>query len=115
MSDFRTADARPNSGIDRIRAGLVPILSAVLLRDEAGKPLLYASGEQRHAHLYQFRHTFVKEQLENGASLERIAELLGNMYKIVKKHYSAWVKDRQRLLDETVQASWDKKELAEYV
>jgi len=26
-----------------------------------------------------------------------IAELLGNTYKIVEKHYSAWVKDRQRL------------------
>jgi hypothetical protein len=115
MSGFSTADARPSSGIDRIRAALVPSLSTVLLRDEAGKPLLYGNGEQRRAHLYQFRHTFVKQPLESGAGLERIAEPLGNTYKIVEKHYSAWVRDRQRLLDETVQASWDKKELAEHV
>jgi site-specific recombinase XerD len=60
------------------------------------------------------RHTFVLEQINAGASLERIGELLGNTYKIVEKHYSAWVKSRQRALDETVLKSWDAKELASY-
>jgi hypothetical protein len=86
----------------------------VALKDEVGSPIKDRHGQQKYGHPYQLRHTFVKDQLENGASLERIAELLGNTYKIVEKHHSAWVKDRQKILDETVKASWDKKELAGY-
>jgi hypothetical protein len=60
------------------------------------------------------RHTFVLEQINAGASLERIAELLGNSYKIVEKHYAAWVHSRQKVLDETVAKSWDANELDGY-
>jgi len=84
----------------------------IALKDEEGNPILDRYGKQKYGHPYQLRHTFVKEQLDKGASLERIAELLGNTYKIVEKHYSAWVSDRQRILDETVRASWDHAELA---
>lgn len=53
----------------------------------------------------------MKEQLEAGASLERIAELLGNTYRIVERHYSAWVVSRQALLDDVVKKGWNEKEI----
>ncbi len=84
------------------------------MRDEEGQPILDRAGKQKYGHPYQMRHTFVLEQINAGASLERIAELLGNTYKIVEKHYSAWVQSRQKALDETVAKSWDAKELAGY-
>jgi site-specific recombinase XerD len=86
----------------------------IALRDEEGQPILDRAGNQKYGHPYQMRHTFVLEQINAGASLERIAELLGNTYKIVEKHYSAWVQSRQKPLDETVAKSWDAKELASY-
>jgi integrase len=112
----KRTDSKHETATGNIRRMLRPLFKAANVRlvDEEGQPILDRHGKQKYGHPYQFRHTFVKEQLANSASLERIAELLGNTYKIVEKHYSAWVKDRQRLLDETVQASWDKKELAEY-
>jgi hypothetical protein len=51
--------------------------------------------------------------VSNKKTFPRPSAPRGNTYKIVEKH-SAWVKDRQGLLDEAVQASWDEKELAEY-
>ena len=83
-------------------------------RDSEGNPILDRHGKQKYGHPYQLRHTFVLTQLQNGATLERIAELLGNTYKIVERHYSAWVSDRQAALDATVAKSWDEKELAAY-
>jgi site-specific recombinase XerD len=65
-----------------MRRALRPILSSILLNDETGSPILDRNGRQRFGYPYQFRHTFVKDQLQAGASLERIAELLGNTYKI---------------------------------
>jgi site-specific recombinase XerD len=106
--------SRHETATGNMRRMLRPIFALVPLVDEEGNPILERGGKQKHAHPYQLRHTFVKEQLESGASLERIAELLGNTYKIVEKHYSGWVKDRQNILDETVKRAWNKKELAGY-
>jgi len=53
---------------------LRPIFEAVTLRDEEGNPIIDRNGNQWFRYPYQFRHTFVKEQLKTGASLEQIAE-----------------------------------------
>lgn len=114
----KKSDSKHETATGNIRRMLRPIFGPkganIALKDEEGNPITDRHGKQKYGHPYQLRHTFVKEQLESGASLERIAELLGNTYKIVEKHYSAWVKDRQNILDETVRASWDKKELADF-
>jgi integrase len=112
----KKTDSRNETATGNIRRMLRPIFGPdganLALRDEEGAPILDRLGRQRYGHPYQLRHTFVKDQLDHGASLERIAELLGNTYKVVERHYSAWVSDRQRILDETVRASWDHAELA---
>jgi site-specific recombinase XerD len=112
------SEAKHETATGNMRRMLRPIFGPkganVALKDEEGNPIKDRHGKQKYGHPYQLRHTFVKDQLENGARLERIAELLGNTYKIVEKHYSAWVNDRQKILDETVKASWDTKELAGY-
>lgn len=112
----RRSDSHHETATGNIRRMLRPIFGPnganIELRDEEGSPILDRHGQQRYGHPYQLRHTFVKDQLDHGASLERIAELLGNTYRVVEKHYSAWVSDRQRILDETVRASWNHDELA---
>jgi site-specific recombinase XerD len=114
----RQADSKHETATGNIRRQLRQVFGPeganIALRDEEGNPIFDRAGRQRYAHPYQMRHTFVLEQINAGASLERIAELLGNTYKIVEKHYSAWVHSRQKALDETVARSWDAKELAGY-
>jgi site-specific recombinase XerD len=110
----KKTDSTHETATGNIRRMLRPILSTIPLKDETGSPIVDRDGKQRFAYPYQFRHTFVKDQLQAGASLERIAELLGNTYKIVEKHYSAWVNSRQVILDEVVPKGWNKKELARY-
>jgi site-specific recombinase XerD len=114
----RQTDSKHETATGNIRRQLRRIFGPeganIALRDEEGQPILDRAGNQRYGHPYQMRHTFVLEQINAGASLERIAELLGNTYKIVEKHYSAWVQSRQKALDETVAKSWDAKELAGY-
>jgi site-specific recombinase XerD len=114
----RQTDSKHETATGNIRRQLRRIFGPeganIALRYEEGQPILDRAGNQKYGHPYQMRHTFVLEQINAGASLERIAELLGNTYKIVEKHYSAWVQSRQRALDETVAKSWDAKELAGY-
>jgi site-specific recombinase XerD len=114
----RQTDSKHETATGNIRRQLRRIFGPeganIALRDEEGQPILDRAGNQRYGHPYQMRHTFVLEQINAGASLERIAELLGNTYKIVEKHYSAWVQSRQKALDEIVAKSWDAKELAGY-
>ena len=114
----RQTDSKHETATGNIRRQLRRVFrpegANIALRDEEGQPILDRAGNQKYGHPYQMRHTFVLEQINAGASLERIAELLGNSYKIVEKHYSAWVQSRQKALDETVAKSWDAKELAGY-
>jgi site-specific recombinase XerD len=47
------------------------------------------------AHAHRFRHTLATELLEAGASLEDVAEILGNSPNIIRKHYAKWSRLRQ--------------------
>jgi hypothetical protein len=44
--------------------------------------------------------------LEQDVSVEAVAMLLGNTPAIVVKHYSPWIRSRQRILEAAVQTTW---------
>ena len=59
---------------------------------------------------HRFRHTFVRILLERGGvSVRDVAELLGNTEQIVRKHYSAWVTERQDRLTQILKEAFDGK------
>jgi site-specific recombinase XerD len=58
------------------------------------------------AHFHRFRHSFSVALLENGVPIETVATLLGNTPAIVAKHYSAFVKSRQKALEAAVKNAW---------
>jgi len=58
------------------------------------------------AHSHRFRHSFATALLQKGTSVENVATLLGNSPKIVHKHYAAWIKKRQEILEAEVKATW---------
>lgn len=51
------------------------------------------------AHAHRFRHTLATRLLEDGASFEEVADILGNSPAIVRKHYAKWSKGRQERID----------------
>jgi integrase len=61
-----------------------------------------------HGHPHRFRDTFAVELLLSGVPLERVSRLLGHSTtRITEKHYSPWVADRQRQLEEDVRRAWN--------
>jgi len=52
-------------------------------------------------------HTILKP----GASIEDVADILGNSPEIVRQHYAPWVKSRQDALDERLKMLWAKPKL----
>lgn len=77
-------------------------------RDQTGK-VFTACGIKGHPH--QFRHTMARRLLEAGASVEDVADILGNSPNIVRKHYAPWVASRQSALDARLEALWTKPKL----
>jgi site-specific recombinase XerD len=55
------------------------------------------------AHAHRFRHTLATELLGRGASLEDVADVLGNSPAIVKKHYGKWCQARQNRIDDLME------------
>jgi len=57
---------------------------------------------------HRFRHTFAVELLLQGVPLESVSILLGHTStRITEKHYTAWVRSRQILLEQQVARTWD--------
>jgi site-specific recombinase XerD len=54
----------------------------------------------KNAHAHRFRHTLATRLLAQGASFERVADILGNSPDVVRKHYGKWSKGRQDGIDE---------------
>ena len=50
----------------------------------------------KDAHAHRFRHTLATELLEEGASFEEVADVLGDSVEVVKKHYAKWSRGRQK-------------------
>jgi len=53
----------------------------------------------KNAHARRFRHTLATRLLEQGATFEQIADILGNSPAVVRKHYGKWAKGRQANID----------------
>jgi integrase len=96
-----------------MRRMLRPIFkdAKVYLKDKEGNIMLDKKGQPQFGHPYQWRHTFVNEQLINGTPMERIAEMLGDKLTTVQDTYAHFVQGRQKSLDEDVKSSWNKEEL----
>jgi hypothetical protein len=51
-------------------------------------------------HIHQFRHTFAKRLLLEGASLEHVSQLLGHAsIEVTQRHYNKWILERQQDLE----------------
>jgi site-specific recombinase XerD len=59
-----------------------------------------------HIHAHRFRHTFAAELLSKGVPVSEVAAILGNTPRIVEKHYSQWISQRQKAIDEAIFAIW---------
>jgi len=59
---------------------------------------------------HRFRHTFARILLQKpGVTIRDVAELLGNTEEMVRKRYSAWVRERQDRLTKVLQDAFDEK------
>ena len=57
------------------------------------------------AKTHRFRHTLATRMLEQGASYEDVAVVLGNSARIVEKHYAKWSRDRQERITRLFKAA----------
>jgi site-specific recombinase XerD len=58
----------------------------------------------KHAHAHRYRHTLATRLLEQGATFEQVADILGNSPAVVRKHYGKWSKGRQDNIDRLMMA-----------
>jgi integrase len=59
---------------------------------------------------HRFRHTFARILLERpGVTVRDVAELLGNSEQMVRKHYAAWIPERQARLTKILKDAFDDK------
>jgi integrase/recombinase XerC len=58
----------------------------------------------KNAHAHRYRHTLATRLLEQGATLEQVADVLGNSPAVVRKHYGKWSKGRQANIDRLMMA-----------
>jgi integrase len=59
---------------------------------------------------HRFRHTFARILLQKpGVAVRDVAELLGNSEEMIRKHYGAWVPERQARLTRILKDAFDDK------
>jgi integrase len=59
---------------------------------------------------HRFRHTFARILLQRpGVTVRDVAELLGNTEQMVRKHYAAWIPERQERLTAVLKAAFGEK------
>ncbi|MGP8247083.1 MAG: tyrosine-type recombinase/integrase [Bryobacteraceae bacterium] len=58
----------------------------------------------KDAHAHHYRHTLATRLLEQGATFEEVADILGNSPEVVRKHYGKWSKGRQANIDRPMMA-----------
>ena len=64
-------------------------------RAQATLRKVYRKANVASAKNHRFRHTLATKLLENGASFEEVADILGDTVEVIKKHYAKWSKKRQ--------------------
>ncbi len=57
---------------------------------------MFKKSKVKDAHAHRFRHTLATRLLEQDASFELVADVLGNSPAVVRKHYGKWSKARQQ-------------------
>ena len=58
----------------------------------------------KSAHAHRYRHTLATRLLEQGASFEEVADILGNSPDVVRRHYGKWAKGPQANIDRLMMA-----------
>jgi integrase len=59
---------------------------------------------------HRFRHTFARILLQRpGVTVRDVAELLGNSEQMVRKHYAAWIPERQERLTAVLKAAFSER------
>jgi integrase len=58
----------------------------------------------KDAHAHRYRHTLATRLLEQGATFEQVADILGNSPEVVRKHYGKWSQGRQANIDRLMMA-----------
>jgi site-specific recombinase XerD len=59
-----------------------------------------------NGHPHRFRHTFAVSLLEQGYTLQTVADALGDTLEVAQKHYSGWSKTRRDKMDAAVSSTW---------
>jgi site-specific recombinase XerD len=62
----------------------------------------------KHAHAHRYRHTLATRLLEQGATFEMVADILGNSPEVVRRHYGKWSKARQANIDRLMFAHFER-------
>ena len=86
-------------------------LPGIRLDPEAGQAKASRPNVQ-DGHAHRFRDTFSVELLLAGVPVERVAAFLGNSAKIVEKHYSPWIRERQEQAEADVRRTWAQDPIA---
>ncbi len=61
-------------------------------------------------HPHRFRHSFARILLQKpGVTVRDVAELLGNSEDVVRRHYSAWIPERQERLTRVLKEAFEGK------
>jgi integrase/recombinase XerC len=60
---------------------------------------VFSKSGVKDAHAHRYRHTLATRLLEQGATFEQVADILGNSPDVVRKHYGKWSKGRQASID----------------
>ena len=58
----------------------------------------------KNAHAHRYRHTLATRLLEQGATMEQVADILGNSPDVVRRHYAKWSRGRQANIDRLMMA-----------
>ena len=56
---------------------------------------VFAESGVADAHAHRYRHTLASELLASGASVEEVADILGDSPDTIRKHYEKWIRKRQ--------------------
>lgn len=66
----------------------------------------------KDAHAHRYRHTLATRLLEQGATFDQVADILGNTAAVVRKHYGKWATGRQDNIDRLMLAHFGATESA---
>src|SRR5262249_19221054 len=68
---------------------------------------VFKKSRVKNAHAHRYRHTLATRLLEQGATFEDVADILGNSPGVVRKHYGKWSKGRQANIDRLMMAHFE--------